>query len=98
MGLYDFNVLTLEIQSHLKGRKCDVGKDKFTYLGHIFSRAGMEPEMSKVDAIKNWIRPRCQKEIKLFLGLASYYRRYIRDFATLAEPLNNILGKEVEFI
>ena len=81
----------------LRGRKCDVGKDKVIYLGHTFSRSGMEPEISKVDAIENWIRPRCQKEVKQFLGLASYYRRYIRDFATLAEPLNRLIGKEVEF-
>ena len=82
----------------LRGRKCEVGRSKVTYLGHTFSIAGMEPQISKVESINGWIRPSCKKQVKQFLGLASYYRRYIRDFATIADPLNRLLNSEVAFV
>ena len=57
----------------------------------------MEPQISKVEAINGWARPSCKKQVKQFLGLASYYRQYIQDFARIADPLNRLLRSEVAF-
>ena len=81
----------------LRGKKCEIGRGKVTYLGHTFSATGMAPEISKIDSIVNWPRPSSQKEVKQFLGLASYYRRYIQDFANIANPLIHLLCKDVPF-
>ena len=51
-----------------------------------------------MEAINGWARPSCKKQVKQFLGLASYYRRYIQDFATIANPLNRLLKTEVAFV
>ena len=81
----------------LRGKKCEIGRNKVTYLGHTFSSRGMEPDVSKLDSIGNWVSPSCEKEVKQFLGLASYYRRYIQNFASIAEPLNRLLRTDVVF-
>ena len=82
----------------LRGKKCEIGRSKVTYLGHTFSASGMESEISKIDSIINWSRPESQKEVKQFLGLASYYRKYFQDFATISNPLNHLLCKNVPFV
>ena len=76
----------------LRGEKCEIGRGKVTYLGHTFFATGMAPEISKIDFILNWSRPSSQKEVEQFLSLASYYRRYIQDFAKIANPLNHLLS------
>ena len=55
----------------LRGRNCEIGRSKVTYLSHTFSNAGMEPQISKVEAINGWARPSCKKQVKQFFGLAS---------------------------
>ena len=55
--------------------KCQIGVTQVSYLGHIFSAAGMAPDNSKVQAVQNWPRPNDVSAVKQFLGLASYYRR-----------------------
>ena len=57
----------------------------------------MSPDQSKLEAIEHWPRPSDQKEVKQFLGLASYYRRYIKEFAVVAGPLNQLLAKYIKF-
>ena len=57
----------------------------------------MSTDQSKLEAIKHWPRPVDQKEVKQFLGLAGYYRRYIKEFAVVAGPLNQLLAKEIKF-
>ena len=59
----------------LRGSKCQIGVTQVSYLGHIFSAAGMAPDNSKVQAVQNWPRPNDVSAVKQFLGLASYYRR-----------------------
>ena len=81
----------------LRGKKCEVGKRSITYLGHTFSKSVMSPDQSKLEAIEHWPRPSDQKDVKQFLGLASYYRRYIKEFAVVAGPLNQLLAKYIKF-
>ena len=82
----------------LRGRKCEIGKQSITYLEHAFSEMGMSPQTSKVEYIANWPKPGNLKELKQFLGLANYYRRYIDKFASIAEPLNSLLAKDVTYL
>lgn len=63
------------------------------YLGHKITRDGVMPNPDKVEAVKNFPVPRTQKEIKSFLGLAGYYRKFIKDFAKITKPLTSCLKK-----
>ena len=81
----------------LRGRKCEVGKQSINYLGHTFSELGMSPQNSKVESIVNWPQPTNQKELKQFMGLSSYYRRYINKFASITQPLNSLLVTDTTF-
>ena len=82
----------------LRGDKCTIGLTKVKYLGHLFSAKGMEPDHQKIAAVYDWDIPKNVSELKSFLGLASYYRRYICQFADIAAPLNNLTNKAVSFV
>ncbi|CAB0029249.1 unnamed protein product, partial [Trichogramma brassicae] len=71
--------------------KCHFLKNTVTYLGHIISEKGVEPDPNKVSAVSNFPRPKNRKNIKQFLGLAGYYRRFVKDFAKIAKPLTSLL-------
>ena len=58
----------------LRGLKCEIGKQS---IGHTFSVLGMSPQNSNVESIVNWPQPTNQKELKQFMGLSSYYRKYL---------------------
>ena len=82
----------------LRGEKCNIGLIRVKYLGHLFSAKGMEPDPQKIAAVHDWAIPRNISELRSFLGLASYYRRYIYQFADIAAPLNNLTNKGVTFM
>ena len=81
----------------LRGSKCKIGLDKVQYLGHIFSKNGMAPDTDKIAVVQNWPTPTDVTEVRQFLGLASYYRRYVKNFADIAAPLHHLTQKAVEF-
>ena len=81
----------------LHAQKCQVGFDQVTYLGHTFSKNGMSADPAKTQVIEQWPPPTNVTEVRRFLGLASYYRRYIKGFATIAEPLHKLTNKGVSF-
>ena len=74
----------------LKGSKCHIGMHSVSYLGHTFSASGMAPDPKKTQAIEQWPTPGNAKAVHQFLGLASYYRCYIKNFANIAAPLHHI--------
>lgn len=78
--------------------KCEFLRKEVIYLGHIISQNGVQPNPDKVKAVTDFPTPKSSKDIKSFLGLVSYYRRFIQDFSKLAKPLTNLLKKDVPFL
>ena len=93
--------LVLERLQHaglrLKPKKCAFARRKAIYLGHVISAAGIEVDPRKVEKVRNYPRPSNLKTQRQFLGLASYYRRFIPQFSKVANPLNALTGKNVQF-
>ena len=80
-----------------KPKKCLLGQPRIEFLGHVIGNGCLEMSSEKVKAIQQWKTPFCsQKEVRAFLGLASYYRRFIRNFAKVAAPISDLLQKDQE--
>ena len=86
-----------EANLKLKPSKCKLFQRSVSFLGHTISAEGIAPKADKISAVRNWPVPKSAQELQQFLGFASFYRRYIPDFATTAEPLNQLTRKRVEF-
>jgi hypothetical protein len=78
----------------LKRSKCEFGKPSGAYLGHVISAAGVAMDQQKVQAVLDWTQPKSPRAVCGFLGLAGYYRCFIKDFITIAAPLTALLRKE----
>jgi len=61
------------------------------------SADGIEPQPQKLDVIRDWPAPHCLRDVRAFYGLASYYRRFVKDFTTIAEPLSRLTRKNTQF-
>ena len=81
----------------LKPRKCKLLCEHVRFLGHVVSVQGVSTDPEKIRAIVDWPTPTCVKDVRSFLGMAGYYRRFIRDFSTVARPMNKLLEKDVPF-
>ena len=75
----------------LKPSKCELFREEVLFLGHIITQDGVKPDPSKVSAVQNWPIPRNVTDVRSFLGLCSYYRRFIAKFSTIAGPLHRLL-------
>ena len=78
--------------------KCHFMQRQVTFLGHRVGREGISTVQDKVQAVADWPVPSTQKDLKSFLGLASYYRRFVRGFSCIAAPLFQLLHKDREFV
>nr|GEV26755.1 peroxidase 64 [Tanacetum cinerariifolium] len=76
-----------------KASKCCFGVLEVNYLGHVISANGVAVENSKVQAVLSWPTPTSAKGVRGFLGLAGYYRKFIKDFGSIAAPLHRLVGK-----
>ena len=72
----------------LSPKKCVLFQREVKYLGHVVSGEGISPDPGKIDAVKSWPRPTSVTEVKSFLGLCSYYQRFVPSFADIAHPLH----------
>ena len=83
---------------YARREKCDFRLKEVKFLGHVINKNGVFIDPSKVEAVLSWERPKTVMEIRSFLGLASYYRRFIQGFYQLALPLTRLTWKGKPFI
>lgn len=75
----------------IKPSKCSLFQSEVHYLGHVIAEGGVSPDPEKLRAVEAWTTPQNPSQLRAFLGLAGYYRRFIKDFAQIAAPLNSML-------
>ena len=78
----------------LKSTKCEFFKDRIAYLGHIVSKAGIETNPKKIQDLKDWPWPVTVTDVRQFLGFTNYYRKFIKQYTVVANPLNKIISGE----
>jgi len=79
---------------YVKPEKCSWKTSKVNFLGVVMGQGRIEMEEEKVEGVLNWPVPRTVRDIRKFLGLANYYRQFIKNFAALAKPLNMLTRKD----
>ncbi|KAD3336672.1 hypothetical protein E3N88_32191 [Mikania micrantha] len=82
---------------YAKFSKCEFWLREVQFLGHVINEKGIHVDPSKIEAIKQWEAPRTPSEIRQFLGLAGYYRRFIENFSKIAQPLTMLTQKDRKF-
>ena len=86
-----------EKKLYAKLNKCDFWLKKVSFLGHIVSVEGIRVDPTKIEAVMNWKPPRNVTEVRSFLGLAGYYKRFMKGFSITASPLTKLLRKGIKF-
>lgn len=84
-------------QWYVKKSKCVFAQQEIKYLGHTISAKGVSTDSDKIQQVSAWPVPTSVKEVRAFLGLAGYYRRFVRQFGMLARPLTHLLRKNTPF-
>ena len=83
---------------YAKFKKCEFWLDQVVFLGHVISRVGISVDPSKVESVVDWARPTNVSEVRSFLGLASYYRRFVEGFSRIAAPMTQLICKNARFV
>jgi hypothetical protein len=78
---------------YAKLSKCEFGLTEMLYLGHVIGAQGVQVHWDKIQAIRDWPPPRNTTELKSFMGLCTYYRRYVKGFSQLTAPLTDLTKK-----
>ena len=86
-----------EHQLFVKANKCEISKTSIELLGQQICREGMTPTEAKLKAVQDWATPHDVKGVRSFLGFANYYRRFIKDFVAIADPLTSLTKKDMEW-
>ncbi|GJT13964.1 putative reverse transcriptase domain-containing protein [Tanacetum coccineum] len=83
---------------YAKFLKCDFWLDYVQFLGHMIDNSGVHVDPAKIKAIKNWAAPTTPTEVRQFLGLAGYYRRFIKEFSLISKPLTKLTQKNKPYM
>ncbi|GJQ90253.1 putative reverse transcriptase domain-containing protein [Tanacetum coccineum] len=83
---------------YAKFSKCEFWIPKVQFLGHVINSEGIHVDPAKIESIKDWVFPKSPTEIRQFLGLAGYYRRFIEGFSKIAKPMTKLTQKKVKFV
>ena len=86
-----------EHKLYAKFSKCEFWLDEVGFLGHVMTKDGVAVDPAKVSAVTEWESPKSVKEVRSFLGLAGYYRRFIENFSKVAKPMTELLKKDKKF-
>jgi hypothetical protein len=81
----------------LQPDKCEFLRKEVSYLGHVIGQTGVRPDEKRIEAVRNFPEPRTTRELKGFLGLAGYYRRFIPNFSKISKPLTELLKKDTPY-
>ena len=81
----------------LKAKKCELFQTEVSYLGHLLSEQGIKTDGIKIEKIIHWPRPQCQKELRSWLGIVTYYSKYLHHMATTAYPLYKLLRADTPY-
>ncbi|GFU94882.1 retrovirus-related Pol polyprotein from transposon 17.6 [Trichonephila clavipes] len=87
-----------EANLKLSPSKCHLFRREFTYLGHIISAEGVRTDPDKISAMKDWNCPSDVHKLRSFLGLCTYYRKFVKNFSTIARPLHKLTEAKQKFI
>jgi hypothetical protein len=89
-------LILIALKEHLlfmKHAKCAFGRTKVSYLSHVISTVGVTMDQLKVQVVLDWPVPNMVHAVRTFLGLADYYRQFIRDYGVITTPLTKLLRK-----
>jgi hypothetical protein len=85
-------------QLYAKFSKCEFWLQRVSFLGHVLTAEGVEVDPEKVKAVADWKQPTTTTEVRSFLGLAGYYRRFIEGFSKIAKPMTELTRKDKAFV
>jgi hypothetical protein len=94
------HLVLLKLRDHrlyAKLSKCEFWLKQVAFLDHIISKGGISVDPSKVQDVLSWNTPTCVDDIRSFVGLAGYYRRFIEGFSKISKPMTELLGKDMKF-
>ncbi|KAK8929012.1 hypothetical protein KSP39_PZI017869 [Platanthera zijinensis] len=83
---------------YAKFSKCEFWLNEVSFLGHVVTEHGLSVDPTKIEVIMTWLRPTTVKEIRSFLGLVGYYRKFVKNFSAIALPLTKLTRKNIPFI
>ncbi len=83
---------------YVKARKCEWAAEEVEVLGHTVGRDGLKASPAKVQAVREWPRPQTASHVRSFLGLATFFRRFVQGFSYMVRPMTNLTRKDVHFV
>ncbi|GJR46583.1 putative reverse transcriptase domain-containing protein [Tanacetum coccineum] len=93
----DYSRIIEKEELYAKFSKCEFWINTVKFLGHVIDSSGIHVDPAKIEAVKNWASPTTPSEIRQFLGLAGYYRRFIEGFSKIAKPMTELTQKNQKF-